>query len=167
MCAFSHRSVRKVTDVTSQSIRCYENATAAQTQVYTVTAGSTVGFKADQSIYHPGYYSAYMSAVSDFSETAGTGATWFKIWEDPPTYTSGQSTLNYPQQNELQFTFTIPAATPSGESSLTWLTVYMTKLLATGDYLLRGEQIGLHVASTFQGAQVSWSSTGGSNSLNI
>jgi len=124
-----------VTDVTSQLIRCYENNTAAQTQVYTVSAGSTVGFQADQEIYHPGYYDAYMTPVSDFGEDAGTGTTWFKIWEDPPTYTPGSTTLNYPQQNELQFTFTLPAALPSG------------------NYLLRGSQIALHVASTFGGAQ--------------
>jgi len=125
-----------VTDVTTPQIKCYENATAAQTSTITVSAGSTVGFKADQSIYHPGYYSAYLSSATDAGdEDAGNGQTWFKIWEDPPTYTPGSTTLNFPQQNELQFTFTIPAATPSGQ------------------YLVRGEQIALHVASTYGGAQ--------------
>jgi hypothetical protein len=46
----------KVTDVTSQPLRCYELDTtvAGNTQTATVSAGSTVGFQADQAIYHPG-----------------------------------------------------------------------------------------------------------------
>lgn len=43
------------------------------------------------------------------------------------------SLVSYPDIQ--QFTFTIPKNTPNGQ------------------YLLRGEQIALHLASTFQGAQ--------------
>jgi hypothetical protein len=46
----------KVTDVTSQAIRCYEldSTSATQAGIATVTAGSTVGFKADNTMGHPG-----------------------------------------------------------------------------------------------------------------
>ncbi|OBZ67585.1 putative endo-beta-1,4-glucanase D [Grifola frondosa] len=67
------------------------------------------------------------------SADAATGATWFKVWEDPPVYENGA--LVFPSQTIDQFTFTIPEDLPSGQ------------------YLVRGEQIALHVASTFGGAQ--------------
>ncbi len=46
----------KVTDVTSSAIRCYEadDTSAGLAEVATVTAGSTVGFKADNTMGHPG-----------------------------------------------------------------------------------------------------------------
>lgn len=88
------------------------------------------------------------------SEEAGTGQTWFKIWEDSPVLENGQ--LVFPSQSMTQITFRIPPSLPSGQ------------------YLIRGEQIALHgkrfrwwsvrqhthkqmhslVASTYGGAQV-------------
>ena len=44
----------QVTDVTSELIRCYETDTASQTSIATVSAGDTVGFKANGDFYHPG-----------------------------------------------------------------------------------------------------------------
>ena len=44
----------KVTDVTSDLIRCYETDTASSTNTATVSAGATVGFQADSDFYHPG-----------------------------------------------------------------------------------------------------------------
>jgi len=130
-----------LTDVTSDLIRCYENNTASSTSVATVDAGATVGFKANGDFYHPGYFSAYMSQASPEadSEEAGTSQTWFKIWQDAPTFTAGTNgqpgTLNFAFESTDQFTFTIPPSLPSGQ------------------YLIRGEQIALHVASTYGGAQ--------------
>ena len=49
--------VTQVTDVTDQAIRCYEldyNATPGETGTATVSAGSVVGFKADNTMGHPG-----------------------------------------------------------------------------------------------------------------
>ncbi|KAI0736137.1 glycoside hydrolase [Fomitopsis betulina] len=130
-----------VTDVTSELIRCYETDTASSTSVATVQAGATVGFQANGDFYHPGYFSAYMSAASPSasSDSAATGETWFKIWQDTPTFTAGANgqpgTLNFPLETADQFTFRIPPSLPSGQ------------------YLIRGEQIALHVASTYGGAQ--------------
>jgi len=67
------------------------------------------------------------------SASAAEGSTWFKIWEDPPVYENGE--LVFPSQTIDEITFTIPKNLPSGQ------------------YLLRGEQIALHVASTYGGAQ--------------
>jgi hypothetical protein len=87
------------------------------------------------------------------SESAGTGQTWFKIWEWAPTWskTTGLVFASESQSSlcsayihfEIliclsdiwQFNFTIPKSTPSGQ------------------YLVRGEQIALHLAETYQGAQ--------------
>ncbi|KAG6820618.1 hypothetical protein H0H93_014221 [Arthromyces matolae] len=104
----NHYSQAPVTDVTSSAIRCYEldDTVAASTSIATVAAGSTVGFKADNSMGHPGYFSAYLSSASPSanSNQAGLGKTWwalhvllfivslsysrFKIWEWSPTYSA-------------------------------------------------------------------------------
>jgi hypothetical protein len=79
-----------VTNVKDASIRCYEldTTSAGATSTATVSAGSTVGFKADNTMGHPGYFSAYMTPASPAanSNSAGLGSTWFKIWEWAPTY---------------------------------------------------------------------------------
>ncbi|EIN14512.1 hypothetical protein PUNSTDRAFT_80948 [Punctularia strigosozonata HHB-11173 SS5] len=134
----NHYSNGPVTDVTSDAIRCYEldNTVAGNTQTVTVSAGDTVGFKANGAIYHPGYLSAYMTPASPAanSNEAGLGQTWFKIWEDPPVFTPGEG-LVFPSQSIQEFTVTIPKSLPSGQ------------------YLIRGEQIALHVAESYGGAQ--------------
>ncbi|KAI0656931.1 glycoside hydrolase [Cubamyces menziesii] len=134
----NHYSNAPITDVNSTEFRCYEldmNATPGETQIATVEAGSTIGFKADNTFYHPGYFSAYMSPASPAANSpeAGTGQTWFKIWEDPPVFENGQ--LVFPSTSISEITFTIPKSLPSGQ------------------YLVRGEQIALHVASSVGGAQ--------------
>ncbi|KAI0631024.1 glycoside hydrolase [Trametes polyzona] len=134
----NHYSNAPITDVNSTEFRCYEldmNTTPGQTSIATVEAGSTIGFKADNSFYHPGYFSAYMSPASPAANSpeAGTGKTWFKIWEDPPVFENGQ--LVFPSTSINEITFTIPKSLPSGQ------------------YLVRGEQIALHVASSVGGAQ--------------
>lgn len=136
----NHWSNGPVTDVNDQAIRCYEldyNATPGQTSTATVTAGSTVGFKADNTMGHPGYFAAYMSPASPAanSPSAGTGSTWFKIWELAPTYSSSTRTLTF-DTTRTQVTFNIPKSVPSGQ------------------YLLRVEHIALHAASTQGGAQI-------------
>jgi hypothetical protein len=68
------------------------------------------------------------------TESAGSGSSWFKIWEWAPTW-SKSTGLVFASENAVQVNFTIPKSTPSGT------------------YLLRLEQIALHVASTYQGAQ--------------
>ncbi|PVF96895.1 hypothetical protein CPB86DRAFT_775560 [Serendipita vermifera] len=135
----NHWSSGPVTDVTDKAIRCYEydyNATPGSTSTATVAAGSTVGFKASNTMGHPGYFSAYMTKASPAanSASAGTGSTWFKIWEWAPTY-SASTGLVFASAGITQFTFTIPKNLPSGQ------------------YLLRGEQIALHLSGSTNGAQ--------------
>ncbi|KAK7054394.1 hypothetical protein VNI00_003588 [Paramarasmius palmivorus] len=128
-----------VTDLNSQAVRCYEDssASAGSAQIATVQAGSTVGFKASNTMGHPGYFSAYLSKASPAanSNDAGKGASWFKIWEWSPKWSSSTG-LVFDSLNINQFTFTIPKNTPNGQ------------------YLLRGEQIALHVAGNVGGAQL-------------
>lgn len=69
------------------------------------------------------------------TETAGSGSTWFKIWEAAPVYEGSSVLYVFPSQTASTITFTIPNDTPSG------------------DYLIRVEQIALHAASAFGGAQ--------------
>ncbi|KAG9013515.1 hypothetical protein FRB94_002109 [Tulasnella sp. JGI-2019a] len=134
----NHYSQGPVTDVTSQDIRCYENSTASVTSTAAVTAGSYLGVQADNTIYHPGYLSIYMSPVTPAAtanlETAATGKTWFKVWEDAPTWTAAGGFV-FPSQTITTFGFTVPKTVPNGQ------------------YLVRFEQIALHVASTYGGAQ--------------
>ncbi|GJE85228.1 glycoside hydrolase family 61 protein [Phanerochaete sordida] len=140
----NHYSNGPVTDVTDPEFRCYEldlANTAGQTATYTVSAGQSVGFKAVRlafnikSVYHPGYFDIYMSSAVPYANStqAGTGPTWFKVFEMPPVMQNGQ--LTFPSENLQSFTFTIPKSLPSGQ------------------YLIRVEHIALHAASTFQGAQ--------------
>ncbi|KIP07010.1 glycoside hydrolase family 61 protein [Phlebiopsis gigantea 11061_1 CR5-6] len=138
--AATHRSARtQLTDVTDPEFRCYELDlvnTAGATGTATVLAGSTVGFMADNTMGHPGYFDAYMTAAAPAadSEAAGTGSTWFKVWEWAPRWTAATG-LIFDSENINQVNFTIPKNLPSGQ------------------YLIRLEQIALHVAETYQGAQ--------------
>ncbi|EKM57538.1 glycoside hydrolase family 61 protein [Phanerochaete carnosa HHB-10118-sp] len=134
----NHYSNAPVTNVEDPEFRCYEldlQNTAGQTGTLIVQAGETVGFKENQAVYHPGYLDIYMSpAEPDANSTqAGTGQTWFKVYEMPPVMQNGQ--LTFPSENLQSFTFTIPESLPSGQ------------------YLIRVEHIALHAASTYQGAQ--------------
>ncbi|KAI0318607.1 glycosyl hydrolase family 61-domain-containing protein [Amylostereum chailletii] len=135
----NHYTNGPITDVDDPEFRCYEldmDATPGETGTATVTAGSNVGFVADAVMGHPGYFSAYMTPASPAanSSEAGTGSTWFKIWEWPPTF-SPSTGLVFDSENIQSVNFSIPASLPSGQ------------------YLLRVEQIALHVAEAYQGAQ--------------
>ncbi|KAL4243985.1 Endo-beta-1,4-glucanase D [Abortiporus biennis] len=91
----------------------------------------------NQAMYHPGYFSVYMSKASPSANSAqaGTGQTWFKVWENPPVFNAASRQLTFPSQNIQSFTFTIPKSLPSGQ------------------YLIRAEQIALHAATSYGGAQ--------------
>lgn len=132
----NHYSNGPVTDVKSASMKCYEAGTAASTSTATVVAGSTVGFTVGSSISHPGYLSVYVSRANPANaESAGSGATWAKIYEMKPTFNRA-SGFTWPSQGLSTITFTIPKALPSGE------------------YLVRIEHIALHSASSYGGAQL-------------
>lgn len=73
-------------------------------------------------------------APGDVSNWDGSGQVWFKVHEISAVTNGGQS-ITFPAENIQQFTFTIPRSLPSGQ------------------YLIRTEQIALHSASGYQGAQ--------------
>ncbi|KAH7332765.1 glycoside hydrolase [Rhizoctonia solani] len=134
-----------VEDVSSIDMRCnVGGASDSGTTTTTVAAGSTVGFVLDNTIYHPGPLAVYLGkAPTTAAAWDGSGANWFKIYELGATF----NPFKFLAMDQSTFTFTIPKTIPSG------------------DYLLRIEQIGLHVAGAPQYyiscAQVSV--TGGGN----
>ncbi|KAG6918733.1 hypothetical protein DXG01_012218 [Tephrocybe rancida] len=118
-----------VTSVTSNDIRCNTNPTPA-TETVSVAAGSTIGFKLDNTIYHLGPAAIYLGkAPSTAASWDGSGANWFKIAEWGATFSPS---FSFTSLNANQLTTTIPSSTPAGE------------------YLVRIEQVGLHVVGAPQ-----------------
>ncbi|TID06650.1 Endo-beta-1,4-glucanase D [Colletotrichum higginsianum] len=118
--------------VSSTQIRCYEADAKDRGAVATVpvTAGSTIGFAANGVVGHPGPASLWMAKVPAGKTAAtwdGSGAVWFKIHHERPTVTS------------------------SGLDQV--LSAKIPSCIASGEYLVRVEHIGLHGAATEGGAQ--------------
>ncbi|TFK73521.1 hypothetical protein BDN72DRAFT_886824 [Pluteus cervinus] len=129
----NYQSNAPVTDVSSAAFRCYNTGGARATTV-TVAAGSQIGFKASQAIYHPGVINVYMArAPGDVAGWDGSGSVWFKVYQISATISGGA--INWPANNLASIPFTLPKSLPSGQ------------------YLVRIEHIALHSASAFQGAQ--------------
>ncbi|OTA97126.1 glycoside hydrolase family 61 protein [Hypoxylon sp. CO27-5] len=129
-------SKQGVENAASPDIRCYSNQNAAN--IITVPAGATIHYISTQQVNHPGptqYYLAKVPAGKSASNWDGSGNVWFKIKTTTPTIDNNKQ-VTWPSQNEYVLTnATIPAATPDGE------------------YLLRVEQIALHLANKPNGAQ--------------
>ncbi|KAI2626485.1 glycoside hydrolase family 61 protein [Hypoxylon sp. NC1633] len=143
-----------VTDVNSDAIRCYQRAAGGAPETTDVKAGGQVTWVAAPNIYHPGgtsycmppakcswhlyllALSAYMAKVPAGQTAAawdGSGAVWFKVFQDMPTASGGQYT--WPSNGKSQLSFTVP------------------QCLADGEYLFRIEHVALHSASAAGGAQ--------------
>ncbi|KAG8921878.1 hypothetical protein FRC00_008102 [Tulasnella sp. 408] len=123
-----------LTDPTSNLFRCYATNTAAKTSVYTVNAGTVIGFKSNVPIDHPGHLSIYMAKVNPSSGTdPGSGNVWFKVAQWSPTITG--TTWNFPSQGQQTFQFTLPVCLPSDY------------------YLVRIEHIALQGAAIYGGAE--------------
>ncbi|KAG8922451.1 hypothetical protein FRC02_011850 [Tulasnella sp. 418] len=125
-----------VTDVKSKAFTCNTGSTPAP-GIANVRAGSTLGFKLDQAIYHPGVINVYLGRVPSGQTAAtwdGSGANWFRI-SQLSAVTNGGSSISWPANNLASYSFTIPSSVP------------------TGQYLVRIEHIALHVAQSFGGAQ--------------
>jgi len=138
-----------VTSVTSGDVRCNVNPGKAS-QTVSVAAGSTIGFKLDNTIYHQGPAAIYLGkAPGSVASWDGSGASWFKIAEWGATF----NPFGFTDLNAAQLTTTIPSATPSGE------------------YLVRIEQVGLHVAGAPQWyiscAQISVTGGGSGNPAKV
>ncbi|KAF9468450.1 glycosyl hydrolase family 61-domain-containing protein [Collybia nuda] len=117
-----------VESATSANLRCNVNPTAASATV-SVSAGSTIGFQLDNTLYHQGPAAIYLGkAPGSAASWDGSGANWFKIAEWGATF----NPFKFTSEGLSQLSTTIPSNTPSGE------------------YLVRIEQIGLHVAGAPQ-----------------
>ncbi|KAJ7749713.1 glycoside hydrolase [Mycena metata] len=133
----NYQSLNPVTDVTTDDIRCYtsmESGTAPSTA--TVAAGSTIGFSVPITMYHDSVVNVYMAqapAGTDVASWDGSGEVWFKVYEIPAI--ANGVTIEFPATPQATVVFTVPSELPSGQ------------------YLIRVENIALHVAQTFGGAQ--------------
>jgi hypothetical protein len=132
-----------VQTVTSTQMRC-NSPSASAAQTVSVSSGTTVGFQLDNTLYHSGPAAIYLGkAPGAAASWDGSGANWVKIAEWGATF------------NPFKFI-------PEGKSELT------TTLpnVPAGEYLLRIEAIGLHVAGAPQYyiscAQIKVTSGGGS-----
>jgi len=151
----NHYSQDPVTDVTSFNIRCYDSQKLQAASVLTVKAGSTITITADGTIYHPGVVNVYMARAPDGTDVTTwdpTDAVWFKTFQ-----LTGSS--------NTQTGFTWPSTTSTTVSNIP-----IPAALPSGYYLLRLEQIGLHVAYDVGGAQfyigcVQLQVTGGGNGV--
>ncbi|CAH0004521.1 unnamed protein product [Clonostachys byssicola] len=130
-----------ITDVTSNDIICnaggLDATIMAKTETYTVAAGDEVGFKINSNLGHPGPLAVYMSKASGTAQEYKGDGDWFKVYE--LTYSAlaadGIQWASFVNGGISNFTFTLPTDLPAGE------------------YLMRGEHIGLHGAGDFGGAQ--------------
>jgi len=101
-----------VTDVTSKAMTCYQLAGGSEgAKTMNVSAGDTVGFVATASVSHPGPLSFWLGkapAGVTADQFDGSGAVWFKIYQDKP----GVSTqgLTWPSQGTLPASSAIPSA---------------------------------------------------------
>ncbi|KIY63413.1 lytic polysaccharide monooxygenase [Cylindrobasidium torrendii FP15055 ss-10] len=122
-----------VENLQSTDMRCNVGADSGSgTSTMEVAAGSTVGFKADQAVFHPGPYALYMGKAPEGTTAAewdGSGSAWFKIAEKGAII--GDGTFEF-DTTMTEYTGTIPSS------------------VADGEYLLRIEHIGLHSAGAPQ-----------------
>ena len=132
----NYQSNGPVTDVSSSQMTCYELSPGSKTSgVVNVNAGGTLTLFAAPNVYHPGPLLVYMAkAPNNVVDFDGKGAVWFKIYEDKPIVSS--SGIKWPNDGKSSFDIPIPSC------------------IASGQYLVRFEHIGLHSASAPGGAQL-------------
>ncbi|KAH3939352.1 hypothetical protein HBI56_012950 [Parastagonospora nodorum] len=134
-----------INDVSSNDIVCNggPNPTASTSTVITLQAGSSATLtwrhtltSGDNDIIdpsHKGPVMAYLKKVSDAKTDSGVGGGWFKISQD--AFDGSKWGVDRLIANKGVQTVKIPAC------------------IAPGQYLLRGELIALHSASSSMGAQ--------------
>lgn len=93
----NYRSTGPVVDVTSDAIRCYQLTPGGGggTSTADVRAGDEVGFTVNPNIFHPGPISFYMARVpsgQSIDSWDGSGAVWFKIYEEKPSISASGMT---------------------------------------------------------------------------
>ncbi|KAL0948403.1 hypothetical protein HGRIS_010985 [Hohenbuehelia grisea] len=138
-----------VEQVSSTNMRCNVNPGQA-TQTVTVSAGSSIGFSLDNSLFHPGPAAIYLGkAPGSVASWDGSGNNWFKIAEWGAQF----NPFKFIPDGLSQLSTTIPSNTPSGE------------------YLVRIEHIALHSAGAPQYyiscAQINIVNGGGGNPTKV
>jgi len=100
-----------VENVNSNDIRCNAGglASGSSTSTATVQAGSTVGFKMDQAIFHPGPITVYLSKAPGKAADYDGSGPWFKIAELGATISS--TAITFPASNTASYSFKIPQST--------------------------------------------------------
>ncbi|KAK0372911.1 fungal cellulose binding domain-containing protein [Colletotrichum limetticola] len=117
---------------TDADFSCNKGATAAA-KVFTVKAGDKVGLKqafGGTGMLHPGPTQVYLSPVSNAASDKGTG-TWYKVSQSLLCKAGNAESLRtgaWCSYGEDNVHFTVPSTIPNGQ------------------YLVRGEHIGLHGA---------------------
>jgi hypothetical protein len=90
----------------------------AATATVSVAAGSTLGFKLDNTVYHLGPAAIYLGKVPSGSTAAswdGSGASWFKIAQWGATYPGGaRSSMSFADYNAGSPTTTHPQSVLAG-----------------------------------------------------
>ena len=136
-----------ITDVSTSDIACNggPNPTTPSDVVVDVTAGSSVQTYWRHTLTstssdvidssHKGPVMAYMKKVSDATTDTGIGGGWFKISQEGYDSSTGLWAVDKLISNGGVQTIPIPSC------------------IANGQYLLRGEIIALHAASSTNGAQ--------------
>ncbi|KAF8463101.1 hypothetical protein BDZ91DRAFT_764775 [Kalaharituber pfeilii] len=154
-----HHTNSRVTDASSNGMRCNAGAaaSAATTNTLTVNTGDTFGFEADIAVFHPGSFNIYMAkAPSTASSWDGSGANWFRVWERGATsITSSAITFD---TTSTRLTFTISRQTPNvgarhRESPFQVSTLGMSlefKLTSTGLFLPLTPSLALLSGNRFQ-----------------
>jgi hypothetical protein len=120
-----------VEDVSSNLMRCYEKGGRPSAAVQTVAAGSRFGLTASASMGHPGPSLWYMARVPDGQDVNAwvpSGNVWFKIEQNGST----------------------PSADPPFTSNMNEVYTTIPASLKPGNYLVRYEHIGLHIAGAPQ-----------------
>ncbi len=152
------QSKQGVENPTSADIRCYTSQTAPN--VATVAAGSTIHYISTQQINHPGptqYYLAKAPAGSSAKTFDGSGSVWFKIGTTMPTMDNNKQLVWPAQSREIQVVFQLEGLAVANFCPRpdTYATANATIPLGTpdGEYLLRVEQIALHMAMQANKAQ--------------
>ncbi len=150
------QSKQGVENPTSADIRCYTSQTAPN--VATVPAGSTVHYISTQQINHPGptqYYLAKVPAGSSAKTFDGAGAVWFKIGTAKPTMDNNKQLVWPAQSSEPRALLESTKRQLANSTPDTYATANVTIPTGTpdGEYLLRVEQIALHLAMQANKAQ--------------
>lgn len=148
------------------AIRCAQDPAGPTVQTLTVSAGTKLTFVTDGGLYHPGALQFYMAKVPQGSTAAtwdGSGAHWFKVYQDDVKISNGQAqwpslgTCRVLPISRFLFlcAYKYESKPPSELTNLSGAdpSVHLPASLPNGEYLVRVEHIAVHVAYALNGAQ--------------